>query len=75
MLTIDITINGKTIHKFLVGRGPELSDVRTSYTVFDNDYKQLGLLTHDRKDRALGLAMEALRMIDNNYGKEGPEVR
>lgn len=75
MLTIDITINGRTIHKFLIGRGPQWPDGRHAYTIFDNNFRDLGVVAHDRENGALALSIDALKMIDHHYGKEGPDAR
>ena len=72
MLTIEITINGRTIHKYLVGRGPSIkSDTKHLYTIFDNDWKQLGIVEHDPDERGLNLAKKSLDMILHTYGNEG----
>lgn len=71
MLTVEITINGRTVHKYLVGHGPTLETGEVIYTIFDNEWKQLGLVNHDPKDRALILSKKVIEMILFHYGNEG----
>lgn len=72
-LELDITINGRTVHKFIVGHGPTLDTGDTIYTIFDNDMKDLGMVNHRREDRALILAKKTIEMILHHYGQDGPK--
>jgi hypothetical protein len=72
MLTIDITINGRTIHKYLVCRSEApLQDDAYNYSIHDNDGRHLGEVAHSQADKALTLSLKVLGLIKSKYGVDG----